>query len=84
MGYPNVSNPSEKLVFNDIAAIKLDSGIYRVDAVINSEYSCRETSATNSTDAIAWFKEYAQGWAKYKKDYNSLAGDELLSYEEKA
>jgi len=72
MGYPNVSNPSEKLVFTDVQTTELEYGSYHVSAVVNGDYSCRDTDKQSVDEAIEYFKEITQRWAKYFPNYEEL------------
>jgi len=69
MGYPNVTNPSEKLVFEDIQTSKLEYGSYTVAALVNGELTLRDTDKQSPDEAIEYFKEIAKRWAKYYPNY---------------
>lgn len=70
MGYPTISNPSEQLKYEDICVSELEYGSYRVSAVVNGELSMRDTDKQDANEAIKYFKEICQRWAKYSPNYN--------------
>ncbi len=72
MGYPNISNPSEKLVFTDVCTSKLEYGSYHVVASVNGQSSCRDTDKQTRDEAIEFFKTITQRWAKYYPNYEAL------------
>lgn len=69
MGYPNVSNPSERLAFTDISTAELKYGSYRVSALVNGAFTMRDTDKQAPKEAIEYFKTICQRWAKYYPNY---------------
>jgi hypothetical protein len=69
MGYPNITNPSEKLRFENITTSELEYGCYCVSAMVNGELGMRDTDKNVKKEAIAYFKEICQVWAKYSPNY---------------
>ena len=69
MGYPNITNPSEKLSFSNVSFSELEYGCYCVSAVVNGELSMRDTDQNSKEKALEFFKTIAQRWAKYYPEY---------------
>ena len=72
MGYPNVTNPSEKLRYDEIAVVELAYNEYRVSAIVNGEFKLKDIMAPDDDFAINEFKDLAQRWAKYVPNYEEL------------
>lgn len=72
MGYPNVTNPSEKLKFEDVCVAKVEGGYYRVSAQVNGAFAMRDMHGNDEDDAISYFKKICQKWAKYSPNYEEL------------
>jgi len=73
MGYLNVTNPSEKLRYDDIDVVELGYNEYRVSAIVNGDYYDHEKiQAPDGEFAVNEFKDLAQRWAKYVPNYEEL------------
>jgi len=72
MGYPNITNPSEKLSLSNVSFSKLEYGSYRVSAIVNGELSMRDTDKDSEEKALEFFKTIAQRWAKYYPEYKEV------------
>ena len=72
MGYPNVTNPSEKLRYDEINVVELGYNEYRVSAIVNGEFKLKDIMAPDDGFAVTEFKDLAQRWAKYVPNYEEL------------
>ena len=72
MGYPRISNPSEKISIEQITTCKLEGGSYRISAMVNNSFDMRDVGITDKQRAIDSFKEDCQFWAKYYPNYEEL------------
>jgi anaerobic C4-dicarboxylate transporter len=65
MGYPNVSNPTEKLNITEISSSKtFDSG-YQVTCYVNGQIWLKEVYARNKVNAVASAMVSIKQFAKY-------------------
>lgn len=72
MGYPNVTNPSEKLRYDEINVVEIAYNEYRVSAIVNGEFKLKDIMAPDDEFAVNEFKDLAQRWAKYVPNYEEL------------
>lgn len=64
MGYPNVSNPTEKLNITEISSSKIDSG-YQITCYVNGQSWLKEVYAKNKVNAVASAMVSIKNFAKY-------------------
>ena len=68
MGYPTVSNPSEKLSITSLKTVKVGSG-FQVSCMINGQSWLKEIYAGTKATAVDYAMESINCYAKYYPSY---------------